>query len=97
MANIKTEQIELHKLPMSQRKRVGMLCQHHMESKHSLGTVDSLRAVLKEYIDAHPQESTAASWMLARLTADKLAEINCRRYICELLYGCYGRLYVCAS
>ena len=82
-----TERIELHQIPMSQRKRVGMLCQRHMESRHNPGTVESLRALLREHIDNHQNGDTRAlRWMLARMVADPMAERNCRQYICQLLY-----------
>ena len=72
---------------MRQRKHIGLLCQRHMEAKDP-GTVDSLRSLLRGYINAHDESETAAArWILARLVADEqLAKINCRKYICELLY-----------
>ena len=88
MTQIKTERIDLRKIPMAQRKYIGMLCQRHLESKEKSGTVETLRVSLKTYIDAHGERDTrAARWMLARLTADPLAEMNCRQYICQLMYG----------
>ena len=88
MTKIKTERIDLRKIPMAQRKHIGMLCQRHLESKGNPGTAETLRVSLKNYIDAHGESDTrAARWMLARLIADPLAEINCRQYICQLLYG----------
>ena len=84
--HIHTEKITLQKLSMRSRKAVGMLAQRHMEDRNNPGTIDSLRTLLRDYIDTH-EDTCAARWLLARLTADPLAEINCRRYICELLYG----------
>ena len=84
--HIHTEKIILQKLSMRSRKAVGILAQRHMEDKKNPGTITSLRALLQEYIDTQ-EDVCAARWLLARISADPLAEINCRRYICELLYG----------
>ena len=87
MTQIKMERIDLEQIPMRQRKHIGMLCQRHMESKDNPGTAETLRTALKNYIDAHGEAQTmAARWILARLTADPLAEINCRQYIYQLMY-----------
>ena len=87
MTQVKTERIDLQKIPMAQRKHIGMLCQRHMKSSNP-GTVETLRTALRNYVDAHDESDTrAARWILARLIADPLAEVNCRQYICQLLYG----------
>ena len=88
MTYIKTERINLQLIPMAQRKHIGLLCQRHMEAKSNTGTLESLRILLQSYIDTHGEADTkAARWMLARMVADPLADLNCRHYICELLYG----------
>lgn len=86
MTHITIEKNPLEKIPMSQRKRVGMLAQRHMEDKTSPGTLESLRVLLREYIDEHT-DTRAASWLLARLVADPMAEANCRQHICDLMYA----------
>ena len=88
MVEVNKEEVKLHQIPISQRKRIGMLCQRHMECKAMPGTVESLRILLRDYIAAHRDADTkAARWMLARMVADPLADLNCRQYICDLLYG----------
>jgi len=85
--HIQTEKIDLHEIPMRQRKHIGMLCQRHMESKSNPGTIASLCSLLREYISTHEEDETiAVRWMLARISTDPLAEVNCRSYICTLLY-----------
>lgn len=83
--HVQTEKIVLQKLSMRSRKAVGMLAQRHLDGPNP-GTITSLRTLLQDYIDTH-EDVCAARWLLARIKADPLAEINCRRYICELLYG----------
>lgn len=83
MTNIKTVKIDLKEIPMSQRKYIGRYCEKCLAS---LGTVDDVRIMLRRYIDTH-EHTDAATWLLARLTTDKLAEVNCRKYIHQLMYG----------
>lgn len=88
MTKIKTEHIDLKQIPMSQRKHIGMLCQRYMEDSTNPGNIESLCMYLREYIDSRPEsESQAARWLMARLRANpELARINCRAYICQLMY-----------
>lgn len=88
MTKIKTEDIDLKQIPMSQRKHIGMLCQRHMEDNRNPENIESLCMYLREHIDSRPEsESRAARWLMARLRADpELARINCRAYICRLMY-----------
>lgn len=89
MSKIKTEVVHLESIPFSQRRKIGMLAQRHLENKVSPGTVDSLCELLKTRIAEIEKEenSMAARWLLAHLLAEpELARINCRAYICQLLY-----------
>lgn len=82
------ETVTLRDIPMGQRKYVGMLAQRHLESKTSPGTIESLRLLLREFIDDnYGSDTRAAEWLLARLVADPQIELTCRRHICDLMYA----------
>lgn len=87
MDNIKLVKVDICKVPRSQRKQIGMIAQRHLE-KNPPGTVKSLAILLRNHINSNlAGDNRAASWLLARLEASpELAEINCRNYICELMY-----------
>jgi len=86
MAQIRTVQINLHQIPMRQRKQIGMFCQKYMSNPRR--TIEGLRTQLQMYANTHNDaETIAVRWMIARLTSDPLFELNSRQYICELMYG----------
>lgn len=80
------EKIDLHKIPMSQRKYVGMVAQRHLENKKRPGTVAEVCSLLQQNIDnsENSADSRAARWLLCRLRCDSS---HARQYISELLYG----------